>query len=55
MCSCCCSLQGDNSGKVIMSEDLLKFILMRYRLEMREGKKKNVLMWVGALPHFPQS
>lgn len=55
MCSCCWSLQGDNSGKVIMSEDLLKFILMCYGLEMREGKKDNVLMWVGALPHFPQS
>lgn len=40
MCSCYCGLQGDNSGKVIMSEDLLKFILMRYRLERREKKKK---------------
>lgn len=55
MFSCYCGLQGDNSGKVIMSEDLLKFILMRYRLERREKKNENVLMWVGALPNFPQS
>ena len=38
MCSCCCGLEGDNSGKVIMSEDLLKFILMCCRLERGENK-----------------
>lgn len=45
MCSCCCGLQGDNSGKVIMSEDLLKFILMRCRLERREKKMRS--SWCG--------
>lgn len=43
MCSCYYGLRGDNSGKVITSEGLLKFILMCCRLE--QGEKKT--SWCG--------